>query len=110
MEGAHTEDPHQATEHVRLFEVDLNEFTRLSFDVLNGLSNVRYLQFRGKRYLPVESFCIGGQDSLLELAHAWNGNESARSPCAARRAELAGEGLGSASRAARRGMACSAIW
>jgi hypothetical protein len=43
MKGSHAENPNQATEHVRLLEVNFDQLGGLSFDIFNGLPNVGYL-------------------------------------------------------------------
>ena len=109
MKGSDTEDPNQAAKHVRLLEVNFNKLCGFSLDVLDCLPYVGNLQFRRQCNLPVESFRIKGQTSLLESAHAWNGNESIRSSCGARRTEAAREGLASVPNSASLGMARSAM-
>jgi len=62
MKSSHTENSDKATEHVRLFEVDFNELRCFSFDVFNCLPDVRDLQIRRKRDLPVESIPVKAQN------------------------------------------------
>jgi len=109
MERTHAENSHQATENIRLLEVDFDKVGGFSLDVLDGLPNMRYLQIGRKRHVSVESFAVKAQVSLLGSAHAWKGNESTRSSCGARRTGVAEEGLSSAPSSASLGMACSAI-
>ncbi len=107
--ASHAENANKAAEYVRLFEVDFDKIRGFSFDVLDGLTKVGYLQIRGKRHLPVEPFSVNAQTLLLGSAQVWNGNGRTRSLRSPRETEAAGGGLASAPSAASLGMARSAI-
>ncbi len=108
MERAQAENPNQAAEYVRLFKVHFDKLSGFPLDVLDGLSNVGYLQIRGERHSPVESLCIKAQMSPVGSDHARNGNESTCSPCRARRIGAAVEDSTPALSSASLGMARSA--